>query len=213
MKYVELNPTWTVPPSIVRKEIYGATVKDANYLAKKNFKVFRNGKQVSLSSIELSKYSPGNVPFTFVQRPGEGNALGKIKFMFDNGFSIYLHDTPTRAPFSSSSRAVSHGCVRVEKPFVLAEYILNNNSKWNADFVRLETGEKVADSAVVKEFKKRRNELRREGADGKTTRIKLKTKVPLYIDYFTAWVDNEGILNMRDDVYSKDEVLKKYLPL
>jgi murein L,D-transpeptidase YcbB/YkuD len=131
--------------------------------------------------------------------------------MFDNNFSIYLHDTPTRAPFSTYPRAVSHGCVRLEKPFDLAGYILKDNSKWNADFVRLETGNTVEDSAVIKEFKKRRNELRREGADGKTTRINLKKKFPLYIDYFTAWVDEEGHLNMRDDIYNKDEVLKKRL--
>ncbi|MDP4176098.1 MAG: L,D-transpeptidase family protein [Bacteroidota bacterium] len=211
ISYMILNPSWTVPVSIVKKEIYGATVKDINYLSKKNFKVYRNGKQVSISSEDLAKYSPNRLPYTFVQRPGEGNALGKIKFMFDNNFSIYLHDTPTRAPFSTYPRAVSHGCVRLEKPFDLAGYILKDNSKWNADFVRLETGNAVEDSSVIKEFKRRRNELRREGADGKTTRINLKKKFPLYIDYFTAWVDEEGHLNMRDDVYNKDEVLKKRL--
>ncbi|MGE5679339.1 MAG: L,D-transpeptidase family protein [Bacillota bacterium] len=209
--YMILNPSWTVPINIVKKEIYGPSVRDIGYLSRKNFRVLRNGKPVSISSEELARYSPNKLPFTFVQRPGEGNALGKIKFMFDNNFSVYLHDTPTRAPFSQQSRAVSHGCVRVEKPFDLAGYILKDNSKWTADYVRLETGQKAEDTTAARDFKKYRNMLRREGADGKTTRINLKTKVQLYIDYFTAWVDDEGLLNLREDVYGRDEAVRKGL--
>ncbi len=138
--YLVLNPTWTVPPSIIKEEIYHEVMKDSTYLMKKNFKVFRGGKEVNVESVNLKKYAQNKIPFSFVQDPGAGNALGKIKFMFRNKFGIYLHDTPTRGPFSNSVRAVSHGCIRVEKPFQLAEYLLQGNSKWNIDYIKIETG-------------------------------------------------------------------------
>ena len=83
--------------------------------------------------------------YILVQDPGLGNALGKIKFMFNNPFGVYLHDTPTRAPFKYVNRAVSHGCVRVEKPLQLAEYFLQDNSKWTIDYLKIEIGQKVND--------------------------------------------------------------------
>jgi murein L,D-transpeptidase YcbB/YkuD len=211
ISHLVLNPTWTVPPSIVKEEIFGESIKDSSYLQRKNFKVFKNGKLVNLADVNLKKYSPNKIPFTFVQDPGLGNALGKIKFMFLNKFGVYLHDTPTRTPFSRSYRAVSHGCVRVEKPFVLAEYLLRNNSKWNLDYIKIETGFAVPDKTKVAEFKLVRNELRRNSSYGKTTEVNLVQHVPVFIDYFTAWVNDEGTLNFRNDVYDKDKILKKYL--
>jgi len=86
-----LNPTWTVPPSIIKEEIYREVIKDSTYLMKKNFKVFKNGKEVDVASVNLKKYSPNKIPFSFVQDPGAGNALGKIKFMFKiNLVFIYM---------------------------------------------------------------------------------------------------------------------------
>jgi len=211
ISHLVLNPTWTVPPSIVKEEIFRESIKDSSYLQRKNFKVFKNGKPVNLAYVNLKKYSPNKIPFTFVQDPGLGNALGKIKFMFLNKFGVYLHDTPTRAPFSRSYRAVSHGCVRVEKPFQLAEFLLRNNSKWNLDYIKIETGFAVPDKTKVAEFKQVRNELRRNSSYGKTTEVKFEHSIPVFIDYFTAWVNDEGTLNFRNDVYDKDKILKKYL--
>jgi len=211
ISHLVLNPTWTVPPSIVKEEIFGESIKDSSYLQRKNFKVFKNGKLVNLADVNLKKYSPNKIPFTFVQDPGLGNALGKIKFMFLNKFGVYLHDTPTRTPFSRSYRAVSHGCVRVEKPFVLAEYLLRNNSKWNLDYIKIETGFAVPDKTKVEEYKLIRSELRRNSSFGKTTEVKLEQHIPVFIDYFTAWVNDEGTVNFRNDVYDKDKILKKYL--
>ncbi|MGE5498850.1 MAG: L,D-transpeptidase family protein [Syntrophothermus sp.] len=213
ISHLVLNPTWTVPTNIVKDEIYVGVMKDSMYLQKKGFRVMRNGKPVSLTQESLKKYRADRVPFTFVQGAGAGNALGKIKFMFNNPFSIYLHDTPTRAPFSQLSRAVSHGCVRLEKPFDLAEYILKDNSKWDIDFIKIEAGYKVDDPAKIEEFKQKRNELRRSGADGKSTRVNLLHKIPVYIDYYTSWVNDEGMVCFRDDVYNKDKILKRYFPL
>ncbi|MDR3667853.1 MAG: L,D-transpeptidase family protein, partial [Ignavibacteriaceae bacterium] len=211
ISHLVLNPTWTVPPSIIKEEILRETTKDSTYLQRKNFKVFRNGKSVKLADVNLKKFSPNKIPYQFVQDPGAGNALGKIKFMFNNNFGIYLHDTPTRGPFSRSYRAVSHGCVRVEKPFQLAEFLLRNNSKWNLDYIKIETGFAIADKTKIAEFKQLRGELRRNTSIGKTTEVMFDHKIPVFIDYFTAWVSDDGTVNFRADVYDKDKILKKYL--
>jgi L,D-transpeptidase YcbB len=129
VSYMVLNPTWTVPASIIREEILREVTKDSNYLQIKNFKVFKDGIEIDLSEVDSREFSSTKIPYTIVQDPGAGNALGKIKFMFNNPFGVYLHDTPTRAPFTKSNRAVSHGCVRVEKPIMLAEYLLKRSFK------------------------------------------------------------------------------------
>ncbi len=211
ISHLILNPTWTVPTSIIREEIYSEAMKDSNYLRKKNFKVFKGGKQVNVDEVNLRQYSRNHVPYTFVQNSGPGNALGRIKFMFTNDFGVYLHDTPTRPPFSQPNRAVSHGCMRVEKPFVLAEYIMKNNCKWTPDYIRIETGYAVQDKSVNTEYQRIRNELRKGNSYGNTTEVKLDKPIPLFVDYFTAWVDYDGFMNFRDDVYSKDKIIKKYL--
>ena len=130
--------------------------------------------------------------------------------MFSNKFDIYLHDTPVRAPFSAVNRAVSHGCVRVEKPLLLADYVLKDNSKWEPDYVRIEIGLPAVDSRKISEFGTKRTELRRNFSFGKTTQVNLDRGISLYIDYFTAWVDEDGIPNFRSDIYGKDEILKTF---
>lgn len=207
---IVLNPTWTVPPSIVREEIYNATIKDPEYLYRKNFKVFKDGKEVDILDVDLESYTVYNQPFTFVQSPGAGNALGKMKFIFKNRFGVYLHDTPTRGPFNNSYRAVSHGCVRVEKPYLLASLLLEGDSTWNVDYVKLETGIHLDDPKITEEYQEKRASLRRNISVGKSTFVKLKRVVPVFIDYYTAWVNEDGKMNIRDDVYGKDKILSKY---
>lgn len=211
MAYMVLNPTWTVPASIIREEILREVSKDSNYLQIKNFKVYKEGVEINLNEVDIKEFSSARIPYTIVQDPGAGNALGKIKFMFRNPFGVYLHDTPSRAPFSKSNRAVSHGCVRVEKPIMLAEYLLRDHSKWNVDFLKLEIGHRIDDRSVQAEYQRKRTELRRNASFGKTTDIILDRKIPLYIDYYTAWVDDEGYVNFREDVYRKDKVLIEYM--
>lgn len=211
VSYMVLNPTWTVPASIIREEILREVRKDSNYLYVKNFKVFKDGVELDLNEVDVNEFSSSKIPYTIVQDPGVGNALGRIKFMFNNPFGVYLHDTPTRAPFNSSNRAVSHGCVRVEKPIMLAEFLLKDHQKWNVDFLKLEIGQKVEDRSVQNEFFRKRSELRRNASFGKTTEIILDKKIPLYIDYYTAWVDDEGVVNFREDIYRKDKELIDYM--
>lgn len=209
LSYLVLNPTWSVPQSIVQEEIIDGLKKDTLYLKKRNFKAYKGGKQVSLDEINIKELKTKR--YTLIQDPGVGNALGKIKFMFDNQFGVYLHDTPTRAPFNYVNRAVSHGCVRVEKPFLLAEFLLKDNSDWTIDYIKIETGYQVSDKNLINEYQNIRNKLRKNYSYGKTTEVRLKNSIPLFIDYYTAWVDENGYLNYRDDVYEKDLILKKHL--
>ena len=209
--YLVLNPTWSVPESIIREEIFQKVSEDSSYLLSHNFKIYLDTTEIDPMEVKLSDLSSEEIQYKIVQDPGAGNALGKIKFLFNNRFGVYLHDTPTRPPFSYSNRAVSHGCVRVEKPMPLAEFLLKGNPKWNMDFLKIEIGQKVEDKSKISEYKKVREKLRRNKKDNKTTEILLSKKIPLYIDYYTAWVDEDGTINFRDDVYNKDKILLEQL--
>ncbi len=209
ISHLILNPTWTVPQRIIQEEIIDGLRKDSLYLKKKNFKAYKKGKPVTIDEINISELKTKK--YTLIQDPGADNALGKIKFMFDNQFSIYLHDTPKRAPFQQANRAVSHGCIRVEKPFQLAGFLLKDNSDWKNDYIKIETGLPPSNKESIKEYQDFRDKLRRNYSFGKTTEVRLHNEIPVFIDYFTAWVDENGILNYRDDIYGKDELLKKHL--
>ena len=211
ISHLILNPTWTVPFSIMREEIASKVRKDSAYLERANFRVYKNGDRINPLDVNLIDFSSSKIPYIIIQDPGAGNALGKIKFMFDNPFGVYLHDTPTRAPFGYANRAVSHGCVRVEKPLQLADYLLANNSKWTTDYLKIEIGSKVDDKSVIEEFKQKRNELRKNSSYGQTTEVKLDKKIPLFVDYYTTWVDENGVLNFRDDVYRQDKIILENL--
>jgi len=213
ISYLVLNPTWNVPNSIIREEILRKVTEDSTYLESRNFKVYKDGVELSLDEVNSSEFSADTIPYRIVQDSGPGNALGKIKFMFNNRFGIYLHDTPSRRPFTYSNRAVSHGCVRVEKPLQLAEFILRDHSKWNIDYLKIEIGQRVDDKSIVSEYYQKRSSLRKRkySSEDKTTELILEKKIPLFIDYYTVWVDNNGAINFRDDIYRRDKVLMEYL--
>jgi murein L,D-transpeptidase YcbB/YkuD len=211
ISYLVLNPTWNVPQSIMREEIVYKMRKDSSYLRTHNFKVYLDTTQLNPDEIKVSDLTVEKVPYRIVQDPGAGNALGKIKFIFNNPFGIYLHDTPNRPPFNQSNRAVSHGCIRVEKPLPLAEFLLRNHPKWNIDFVKIEIGQKVENKSVLSEYARKRESLRKYASLGKTTDVILAKKIPLYIDYYTAWIDENGVINFREDVYDRDKFLLNYL--
>lgn len=119
-------------------------------------------------------------PLKIRQIPGNKNHLGKIKFVFENKFDIYLHDTPTKDVFNETNRAFSHGCIRVKNPRELVMY-LNNNTRWSA---------KKIDSLLL--------------VNNKQVDIDINPTMPIYINYFTAWIDQLGQLNFRDDLYNLD---------
>lgn len=179
---VVLNPYWGVPQSIVDNEILPKLKKGTSYLTRNNMEVFRNGKLVDPNTVNWSQYS-GNTPYSFRQKPGKNNSLGKIKFLFPNNYSIYLHDTPAKSLFGQNQRAFSHGCIRVQNPKSLAEYILRNDPKW-----KIENINKVLET-------------------DKEQQIKVEPKVPVFIVYLSAWVDHTGQLNFRNDIYDFDKRL------
>lgn len=192
-----LNPKWYVPDNIGKNELYWKALKDPNYLSQRNFKVFENGVEISTDSINWSDYSADALPFRFQQDASAGNALGKVKFIFKNDYNIYLHDTPSTRAFGYTNRAVSHGCIRLEKPLDLAEFIVQDIDNIDGDDLRVAVGMKPKN-------KDRKHEMLEEH---NTQSIILQNQIPLFINYFTTWVDDNGIINFRDDVYEKDKML------
>lgn len=184
LSQIVLNPYWGVPTSIVRKEIVPKLKQNTSYLARNNMEVLSGNKVVNPASINWNSYDK-NVPFEFRQKPGKNNALGKMKFLFPNNFHIYLHDTPSKSLFNESKRAFSHGCIRVENPKKLALYLLRNDANWN---------EQKVDKILKTD---------------QETGIRVRPTVPVYIAYFTAWVDSKGQMNFRNDLYQLDDKLSK----
>jgi murein L,D-transpeptidase YcbB/YkuD len=181
MTYLVLNPTWTVPPTILAQDMLPAQRKDPGYLARKGLQVIdARGAVVPTSSIDWAHATPGNFKYALRQPPGPDNALGRVKFMFPNSYSVYLHDTPSRNLFEKSERAASSGCIRVENPLELAALLLEGQPGWD----------RAAIDRVV--------------AEGKTTTVKLAQPVPVLLTYWTAWVDRDGVLQLREDVYGRD---------
>jgi len=184
---VQVNPVWNIPQSIATNEITKFAAADRYYLANHNIDVFENGKKVEdPETVDWSAGNPGK-KYQFKQRPGEDNSLGKIKFLFNNQSSVYLHDTPAKAAFKQSMRAVSHGCVRVEKPLDFAHALFGDGAKFE-------------------QIKKQMNDTVAVATD-----IALPNKVPVYLSYFTSWVDQGGTVQVRRDVYGLDIVLYTYL--
>jgi len=138
LKYLQFNPTWTVPPGILSKDILPAVQRDTGYLAKKDMDLIdRNGNTVDPETVDWSQYSSRRLPpYQFVQRPGPTNALGRVKFIFPNSHFVFLHDTPSKSLFGRTERSFSSGCIRVENPFVLAELLINNPDKLDADSIQ-----------------------------------------------------------------------------
>jgi murein L,D-transpeptidase YcbB/YkuD len=181
MKYVVFSPYWNVPPGILVNEVLPAMRRNPGYLARQNMEVVTgSGSPVNAGSLNWSKYSGGNFPYIIRQKPGGKNALGKVKFLFPNEYNIYLHDTPSKGLFGENKRTFSHGCIRVSEPQHLAEWLLRKDAAW--------TPQKIVAAM--------------NGSKEKF--IGLKEKVPVYIGYFTAFVDSNGRLNFRDDVYGHD---------
>jgi L,D-transpeptidase YcbB len=179
---IVLNPYWGVPSSIVRNEILPKLKRNPGYIARNNMEVLSGNTLVDPYSINWNKFD-GNVPYNIRQKPGANNALGKIKFLFPNNFRIYLHDTPSKSLFNETNRAFSHGCIRVSEPRRLALYLLRKEQDW--------------DEPKLNTILNTNNE----------TSINLSPTIPVYIAYFTSWVDNTGELNFRKDIYHLDEKL------
>nr|WP_322626474.1 L,D-transpeptidase family protein [uncultured Flavobacterium sp.] len=176
---VILNPTWTVPPTIIKEDLTPAATKNRTYFANHNMKIYRDTNEVSAEDWVPAKYNN----YRYVQAPGYNNSLGLVKFNFNSKYSVYLHDTNHRDLFGLHNRALSSGCVRVENPLKLAEYVLaNQNKDWN------------------------RTKIDSITAGGETTNVYIKKSIRVHQLYWTAWMDKNG-LQFRDDIYSLDKTL------
>ena len=183
IKYIVFNPTWTVPPTILEKDILPKIKKKPGYLSKMKISVIdRKGRIVEPNSVNWSKYKK-NVPYTFRQEPGPHNALGRVKFIFPNKYFIYLHDTPSRSLFGPKDRAFSSGCIRVDKDIELAEILLDDPDQWNRKSILslLETN--------------------------RTKKVYLPKPKPIMLLYATISFDQNRNLIFKKDVYNRDQTV------
>lgn len=183
IEYLVLNPTWTVPPGILQKDVFPGIRRDPRYLEKKGLEVFdRNGRRIDAASIDWSRYTARNFPYFLRQASGDDNALGRVKIMFPNPHLVYLHDTPARSLFDKDDRTFSSGCIRVERPFELAERLLAGTS-WTRE---------ALDAAV---------------ATGETRTVRLPKPVPVLLIYWTVDEDARGRIVFKRDPYDRDPPL------
>ena len=188
IRYLVFNPYWNVPDSIVRNDIAVTAAEDPARLEEQGFEVL-SGWEDDAEAIDPSAvdWEADRIGYRVRQRPGPENALGLVKFMFPNRYSVYLHDTPARSRFEDTRRAMSHGCVRVADPNALAEVLLSTTDAWPA--------ERIAQAMNARERKA----------------VRLHTPVPVHLLYFTAWVDGEGAIHFRDDIYGRDRGARAWL--
>lgn len=184
IRYLVFNPTWTVPRTIMIEDQLPIIRRNPDYLRTMDFTVYRgwgaDREWVDPETIDWWLLSKNHFPFQFVQESGPRNALGQVKFMFPNEFDIYLHDTPARALFTRNERAFSSGCIRVEDPFRLANLLLEGQNGWTREHV---------DNLV---------------SSRQQTTVYLKQPVPVHLEYWTTWVDRDGTLQFRNDVYERN---------
>jgi len=224
ISHIVLNPDWMVPTNIIQKELYYNFLKDPGYLSDHEYKVFLNDKEINPDSINWRKYEPNHIPFKIKQNPGEINSLGKIKFVFYNPFDVFLHDTPSKSFFERATRAFSHGCIRVEKPLKLVELFINNDKSKDLNEIRMTIGlqpeqkkqnvkysDKIKYKKQLEDFKKWQELFEKDSVKLETKKIILKKDVPIVINYFTAFVDTNGFVNYRDDLYKRDLIIKKVI--
>lgn len=189
MEYLEFNPYWNVTYNIASREMLPSIKRNPGYLAANNYELFSGGKKVNPHSVDWSTVSRRNFNYRIRQKPGKRNALGLVKFMFPNEYSVYLHDTPSKPKFALASRALSHGCVRLQNPLQLAEYLLSDQEKWDMDKI---------DNVISR---------------GKNKRVSLDKPVPITLHYQTVFVDENGVTHYMEDVYKRNGVVKEALGL
>jgi murein L,D-transpeptidase YcbB/YkuD len=188
MKYLVLNPDWTVPPTILAQDVLGGMRKGENTIAKKRLTILDDrGQAVDPNTIDWQNATPRNFRYTLRQPPGPDNALGKVKFIFPNEYSIFLHDTPSRELFAADQRTFSSGCIRIENPLDLARLLLADNATWTPTKIQ-------------------------ETLDSKQSQtIFLDTPLQVLIVYWTASVGATGEVRFAKDVYNLDLAVLRQL--
>ena len=190
MRYLVLDPYWNIPHKIAVEEMLPQLRRNPYSLFHQNIRVFdtrAGGQEIDPESVDWHAVRAATFHYRLRQNPGNGNALGRIKFMFPNRHSVYLHDTPARHLFARAQRSFSHGCIRLSRPVDLAEYLLKGNPKWSRDVILSSMG------------------------TGRERSVPLPESIPIHLLYWTAWVDADGIVHFRNDIYGQDNPLEQAL--
>jgi len=184
MTYLVLNPDWTVPPTILNDDVIPSVINNPEYLAEKNLKILRiDGTEVDPLSIDWINIVTTGFPYRVHQGPGPKNALGRVKFMFPNQYSVYIHDTLDHNLFGRTDRSFSSGCIRVNNPMALAAWLMKDNPAWTPAQIK-----NVIDQ-------------------GKEQTINIAKPVQVHIVYLTAWASDDGVVYFRKDIYELDQPL------
>jgi murein L,D-transpeptidase YcbB/YkuD len=187
MEHLVFNPSWNVPRSIATEELLPQLVADPGMLARRNMQLVGASAPADPAGHDFSQYTAATFPYRIRQRPDPNNALGRVKFMFPNDYAIYLHDTPAKELFDRNRRAFSHGCVRVRDPMRLAALLL---------------GEQMSDPEGF---------IERVLAPGSERYVNLERPLPVHLIYRTAWTDDRGRTQFREDVYGRDDEVAQAL--
>jgi murein L,D-transpeptidase YcbB/YkuD len=182
--HLVFNPSWTVPQSIARADLLPRIRRDPGYLARAGMRVYSgwtpDAQPLHPAAVSWDRVAGRLDSYRLVQAPGPGNPLGRVKFMFPNRHNVYLHDTPDTGLFEHARRAYSSGCIRIDRPMQLARALLARSADWDA------------------------RRIQRAVASGRTVRAPLDRPVPVRIVYRTAWVDPDGTVQLRPDIYGRD---------
>lgn len=204
LEYIVFRPYWNVPVNIARNEILPALKKDPKYLAKHQYEIYDRQRKVivveeQLDDKVLDELQSGDLEFR--QRPGPGNALGLIKFVFPNNYNVYMHGTPEKQLFARSRRDFSHGCIRVQDPVALAEWSLRGDPQWTTEHIL---------AAMQNEYPKD-NKKTQSGEPDEPLQVRLPKPIPVLILYATAYVEENGDVRFFDDIYGYDRDLERAL--
>ncbi len=191
MTHLVLNPYWNVPKIIALEDMLPLLQMDPNYLNRQRLKVFQDlaggAMEIDPETVDWKTVTVDNFNYRFQQEPGPANALGRVKFMFPNKYDVYIHDTPSQDLFTKPIRNFSSGCIRIEKPIDLAEYLMQGDPQWTRENIIA-----AIDSGI-------------------TRTIRLPSPIPVYFIYWTAWADGDGTVQFREDIYGRDRILEKAL--
>jgi murein L,D-transpeptidase YcbB/YkuD len=200
LREMTINPYWNVPERIARDVLLPKQQRNPSYFAKRGIRVFSprngngkgngngNGEEIQPAQIDWTRVDAGSFAYRLRQEPGPKNSLGRLSFEFPNPFDIFMHDTPEKWLFQRDTRTFSEGCVRIEQPMALALHALRRLDGWSEERLRSEI-----------------DTLQR-------LTLRLPEPIPVYVLYLTSWVDDDGLVNFREDVYGREQVLAEYYP-
>ena len=207
LEWMEINPQWVIPMSIIKNEV-SHRAGDSAYFARHRYDIVDKETQQTLDPSTVSRQMLLSGKYRVAQKGGEGNSLGRIVFRFKNRYSVYLHDTSTPSAFQREVRALSHGCVRVSKPFDLANFVLDNPDEWLLDRIRIGMGLQAETDQGRRWL---RDHPEKDDLKKLIGYVGVKPHVPLYIIYNTMWPDESGVWREWPDVYGYDDVIWKHL--